>query len=76
MAQGRPGSKPNPKPTRAHPPHPPHTPHCRCGTPMHPEHVEKHGGKTLERYCCPRRRWWNGMLHPHSYMEPREGVPQ
>lgn len=48
--------------------------HCRCGTPMHPDHVEMHHGKRLERYSCPRRRWWNAMWHPHAWMEPREGV--
>jgi hypothetical protein len=55
-------------------PAPPLSPHCRCGTPMHPDHLEQHRGKLLERYSCPRRRWWNFMLHPHSWMEPREGI--
>ncbi|HET7459833.1 MAG TPA: hypothetical protein VFJ82_01245 [Longimicrobium sp.] len=49
-------------------------PHCRCGTPLHPDHVEMHRGKLLERYSCPRRRWWNHLWHPHAWMEPREGV--
>lgn len=55
---------------------PPHTPHCRCGTPLHPDHVEKHGGKMLERYDCPNRRWWNSMFHTRAWMEPRDGVSQ
>ncbi|HSU14912.1 hypothetical protein [Longimicrobium sp.] len=53
---------------------PPTTPHCHCGHPMHPEHVEKRRGLMLERYCCPRRRWWNFMLHPHVWMQPRDPV--
>jgi hypothetical protein len=55
-------------------PAPPSTPHCRCGTPMHPEHVEKHRGLLLERYSCPRRAWWNFFLHPHSWMQPRDPI--
>ncbi|MBV9109341.1 MAG: hypothetical protein JO306_08040 [Gemmatimonadetes bacterium] len=50
------------------------TPHCACGTPQHPDHVEKRHGITLERYDCPRRRWWNAWQHPHSWMPPRDPV--
>jgi hypothetical protein len=47
-------------------------PRCRCGVPMHPDHLEKHRGQRAERYTCPRRRWWNFFLHPHGWMEPRD----
>lgn len=52
----------------------PGTPHCNCGTPMHPDHIEMHRGTLLERYACPRRRWWNFPMHPHSWMTPRDPV--
>jgi len=58
-----------------HAPHPHHTPYCRCGSPQHPDHVEKHRGRLLERYSCPNRRWWNALLHPHAWMEPRDPTP-
>lgn len=64
------------KPQRAQPPHAPHLLYCTCGTPMHPDHLEKHRGLMLERYGCPNRRWWNAMWHPHAWMEPRGGVPK
>ena len=47
-------------------------PQCRCGHPMHPDHVEKHRGQLMERYSCPRRRWWNAWRHRHAWMEPRD----
>jgi hypothetical protein len=59
-------------------PHP-HAPHglvCSCATPLHPDHLEKRRGVMVERYTCPRRRWWNAWMHPHAWMEPREGVPK
>ena len=49
--------------------------YCGCGHPMHPDHLEKRRGVMLERYSCPRRRWWNHLAHPHAWMEPRDGVP-
>jgi hypothetical protein len=49
--------------------------YCRCGRPMHPDHLEKRRGVMMERYSCPVERWWNTMLHPHAWMAPREGVP-
>ena len=48
--------------------------YCRCGHPMHPDHLEEHHGMMLERYACPRRRWWNALWHPRAWLEPREGV--
>ena len=62
-----------PAPSGSHP-SPATLTHCRCGTPMHPDHVETHNRQRMERYSCPKRRWWNGMWHPHAWMEPREGV--
>lgn len=53
----------------------PHGLYCRCGHPLHPDHIEMHRGLKLERYSCPQRRWWNALWHPHAWMEPREGVP-
>ena len=47
-------------------------PHCRCGLPMHPDHVEEHRGERAERYTCPRRRWWNFWRHHHAWMKPRD----
>jgi hypothetical protein len=61
-------------PQAPQPPHPHHTPYCHCGTPLHPDHVEKHRGQLLERYSCPNRRWWNALWHPHAWMEPRDNV--
>jgi hypothetical protein len=49
--------------------------YCRCGHPMHPEHMEERHGMKMERYHCPQRRWWNGWMHPHAWMAAREGVP-
>ena len=70
----KPGGRPAPKPRGGAPEH--HfLVYCACGTPLHPDHVEKHRGLMLERYSCPRRRWWNATWHPHTWMEPREGVP-
>jgi len=45
---------------------------CRCGHPMHPDHLEKRRGVMMERYSCPQRRWWNALHHPHAWMAPRE----
>jgi hypothetical protein len=64
-----PAAKPTPRPDA------PHMVYCRCGTPMHPEHLETHRGQKVERYRCPNRKWWNGFWHPYAWMEPREGVP-
>ncbi|HYH81434.1 MAG TPA: hypothetical protein VEX86_16645 [Longimicrobium sp.] len=75
MAQNRPPKKGRPV-VKTRPPHPPHTPHCRCGSPMHPDRVETQNGKTLERYSCPNRHWWNGMWHPRTWMEPRGAVTE
>jgi len=50
----------------------PHQLYCRCGHPLHPDHIEMHRGMKLERYSCPKRRWWNAYWHPHAWMEPRE----
>jgi len=52
-----------------------HLIYCRCAHPMHPDHLEKRRGVMMERYSCPRERWWNTILHPHAWMAPREGVP-
>jgi hypothetical protein len=49
--------------------------YCGCTHPMHPDHVEKRRGVMMERYSCPKRRWWNAWHHPHAWMAPREGVP-
>lgn len=48
--------------------------YCRCGHPMHPDHLEHRHGMLLERYACPRRRWWNALWHPRAWLEPRDGV--
>jgi hypothetical protein len=53
---------------------PQHLVYCRCGYPLHPDHIEQRHGKTMERYSCPERRWWNYWLHPHAWMGPREHV--
>lgn len=78
MAKETPGTRqPEKRPTRAAEPHAdhPHQLYCRCGTPMHPNHLEKHRGMMLERYSCPNRRWWNAFWHPYTWMEPRDHVP-
>jgi hypothetical protein len=49
-------------------------PVCACSTPMHPDRVDHKGGMALERYGCPRRRWWNAWWHPHAWLQPRAGV--
>jgi hypothetical protein len=54
---------------------PDHLIYCRCGRPMHPDHLEKRRGVMMERYSCPVERWWNTWMHPHAWMAPREGVP-
>ncbi|HYJ79625.1 MAG TPA: hypothetical protein VEW03_08505 [Longimicrobiaceae bacterium] len=46
-------------------------PVCRCGTPMHPHKVHQSAGGPLERYACPKRRWWNCFLHPYAWLDPR-----
>ena len=50
------------------------TPHCKCGHPLHPDRPMKHRGVMMERYSCPRRRWWNGWWHPRAWMAAREGA--
>ena len=49
-----------------------HWPICRCGHPMHPNRIELRRGVRLERFECPRQRWWNGWLHPYVWQPPRE----
>ena len=49
--------------------------YCNCTHPLHPDHLEKRRGVMMERYTCPRRRWWNAWHHPHAWMAPREGIP-
>jgi hypothetical protein len=49
-----------------------HWPICRCGHPMHPNKIELRRGVRLERYECPRQRWWNSFLHPYVWQPPRE----
>ena len=46
-------------------------PICRCGAPMHPNKVELRRGVRLERFECPRQRWWNAWLHPYAWLPPR-----
>ncbi|HEV7588839.1 MAG TPA: hypothetical protein VGO40_12055 [Longimicrobium sp.] len=53
-----------------------HLVYCGCTHPMHPEHVEKRRGVMMERYSCPKRRWWNAWHHPHTWMAPRDNVPK
>jgi hypothetical protein len=48
-----------------------HWPVCRCSHPMHPHKVELRRGVPLERYKCPRRRWWNQWRHPNVWQPPR-----
>ncbi|HKP76173.1 MAG TPA: hypothetical protein VJT67_11565 [Longimicrobiaceae bacterium] len=59
------------RPVDVHDRHP-HQLYCRCGHPLHPDHIEMHRGMKLERYSCPKLRWWNGHWHPHAWMEPRQ----
>jgi hypothetical protein len=86
MNQESPGSQLGTGPIVANPgpitaiPHPKpadtlHLVYCGCAHPMHPDHLEKRRGIMMERYSCPRRRWWNHLAHPHAWMAPREGVP-
>ncbi|HEX6368895.1 MAG TPA: hypothetical protein VF006_08180 [Longimicrobium sp.] len=49
-----------------------HWPTCRCGHPMHPSKIETRRGVRLERFECPRQRWWNSFLHPYVWQPPRE----
>jgi hypothetical protein len=49
-----------------------HWPICRCTHPMHPARLEKRRGVLLERFKCPRRRWWNMWHHPYVWQPPRE----
>jgi hypothetical protein len=49
--------------------------YCGCGHPLHPDHLEKRRGVMMERYTCPKRRWWNHLAHPHAWLAPRDGVP-
>ena len=48
-----------------------HWPICRCGHPMHPNKIELRRGVQLERFECPRQRWWNMLLHPYAWLPPR-----
>jgi hypothetical protein len=48
-----------------------HWPICRCGHPMHPNKIELRRGVRLERYECPRQRWWNKWWHPYIWQPPR-----
>jgi hypothetical protein len=48
-----------------------HWPICRCGHPMHPNKIELRRGVRLERYECPRQRWWNKWFHPYIWQPPR-----
>ncbi|HEX5868998.1 MAG TPA: hypothetical protein VFY65_01210 [Longimicrobium sp.] len=50
-----------------------HWPVCRCSHPMHPHRVELRRGVKLERFSCPKRRWWNMWRHPHVWQPPRHG---
>jgi hypothetical protein len=47
-------------------------PVCRCGHPMHPSGIEKRRGIPLERFECPKHRWWNVFWHPVVWQDPRE----
>lgn len=49
-----------------------HWPTCRCGHPMHPNKVELRRGVQLERFECPRQRWWNKWFHPYVWQPPRQ----
>jgi hypothetical protein len=49
----------------------PHWPMCRCSHPMHPHKVELRRGVKMERFTCPRRRWWNQWFHPNAWQAPR-----
>jgi hypothetical protein len=49
-----------------------HWPICRCGHPMHPNRVELRRGVRLERFECPKQRWWNQWFHPYVWQPPRE----
>jgi hypothetical protein len=48
-----------------------HWPICRCGHPMHPNKIELRRGVRLERFECPRQRWWNRWWHPYVWQPPR-----
>ncbi|HEX2208200.1 MAG TPA: hypothetical protein VHG93_11000 [Longimicrobium sp.] len=48
-----------------------HWPICRCTHPMHPHRVELRRGVKMERFACPRRRWWNQWWHPYVWQPPR-----
>lgn len=47
-------------------------PVCRCGHPMHPSRLETRRGIPMERFECPRHRWWNAWRHPVVWETPRE----
>lgn len=70
-----PGPAPTPTPVSAAAPPQVHAddhwPICRCTHPMHPHKVELRRGVKLERFKCPRRRWWNGLKHPDVWQPPR-----
>jgi len=38
---------------------------------MHPNKIEVRRGVQLERFECPRQRWWNMLLHPYAWLPPR-----
>ena len=47
-------------------------PVCRCGHPTHPHKLERRRGVMMERFVCPRRRWWNTWFHPAYWRAPRD----
>jgi hypothetical protein len=53
---------------------PQHLMYCRCGYPLHPNDLETRHGKTVERWSCPERRWWNSWRHSNVWMAPREHI--
>ena len=46
-------------------------PVCRCGHPTHPSGIEKRRGILMERFECPKHRWWNAFMHPVVWQDPR-----
>lgn len=46
-------------------------PVCRCGHPMHPTRLETRRGIPMERFECPKHRWWNHFWHPVVWEAPR-----
>lgn len=52
--------------------HPSGFPMCRCGHPTHPHRLERRRGVMMERYVCPRQRWWNNWWHTDHWLPPRD----